>query len=633
MIDSNNQFKKLSHSLIESVRTVMEKKTNKHGHDAVGHEDSDIDNDGDTDKSDEYLHNRRKAIKHAMKKEEVEAPAPKSSGLDLARNVLSKMHNEEAEELDELSTDTLKSYRNKARAQGNKIVDKMKMGGGDWSKDQKDTQILRKRSKGANMSGKQLVKRGESLKTEEVEAIVELSKKTLASYVKGAANHRAKLASQINTLDNARRAVADAQGALDDPSHANAMTDQIRKKTKKLDDKDYNRKYGTHLALKKLAKEEVELDEALDAAARYGDHHTAIKSLLKSISQHVESHKADALKHKDYRGKKGVHWGHVGDLADVHSQLANIHDRLAQQGEYKKSMSESLEEAKVDGVAAGSMDNDGHLCATKVFHKEWAEGTPIFSQHAEPDENGDIAWYDVMFEHGIEKMVATDDLEILMAETHERHGKRKMKEETELDESAKVAAHLIKRYGDNVRKSHVRSAANDFGVGYVALSHAVRKKLGVNRLEEDTEELDEVSAATKDAYAQKAAKQLPGLFKKSGSDADAARKYYNRKNTVRKIANEETELDEARGRPRKNPLPTGQSDEPEPRQHIMQQLQRAKLSMRGGEHITFKDGTKHHVSGTHAAKILGRYSAMKPAEKEAFQKKIHASHAAFKEEL
>ncbi|NBO70573.1 hypothetical protein EBV26_08815 [bacterium] len=66
------------------------------------------------------------------------------------------------------------------------------------------------------------------------------------------------------------------------------------------------------------------------------------------------------------------------------------------------------------------------------------------------------------------------------------HRVKAIKEDTEeLDENAKVAAHLIKRYGDNVRKSHVRSAANDFGVGYVALSHAVRKKLGVNRLEEE----------------------------------------------------------------------------------------------------------------------------------------------------
>lgn len=385
-----------------------------------------------------------------------------------------------------------------------------------------------------------------------------------------------------------------------------------------------------------------------------------------------------------------------------------------------------LGEAPVDGVAAGSMNNDGHLCATKVFHKEWAEGAPLFSQHAEPDADGNIAWYDVMFEHGIEKMVSTDDLDILMSESHERHGKRKMKEDVEaideisnttlssytdkaakerdvfhadrnktadaarkyfnrkngvrkalqitkeeaenideatkrtyvgtvgdwhihhsedpgsgedryhfkhkttgksggylqinpyhntakethaqsvqrqakswgasdeesklivnhqnkllgkneevehIDESAKIAAHLVKRYGDNVRKSHVMSAANDFGVDPSKLAKAVRKKLGVNS------------------------------------------------------------LDEARGRRRKNPIPAGQSEEPEPRQHIMQQLQRAKLSMRGGEHVTFKDGTKHHISGDNAATILAKYSGMRPAQKEEFQKKIGSSHAAFKEEL
>ncbi len=57
----------------------------------------------------------------------------------------------------------------------------------------------------------------------------------------------------------------------------------------------------------------------------------------------------------------------------------------------------------------------------------------------------------------------------------------------------------------------------------------------------DEEQIDEISATTKDSYAKKAVKQLPGLFKKSGETADGARKYYNRKNTIRKIANEEAE--------------------------------------------------------------------------------------------
>ena len=88
--------------------------------------------------------------------------------------------------------------------------------------------------------------------------------------------------------------------------------------------------------------------------------------------------------------------------------------------------------------------------------------------------------------------------------SHVRSLKKALDEEVEdLDESAKVAAHLIKRYGTNVRKSHVRSAANDFGVGFVALSHAVRKKLGVNRLDED-EQIDELSTSTLKNYRTKA---------------------------------------------------------------------------------------------------------------------------------
>ena len=38
--------------------------------------------------------------------------------------------------------------------------------------------------------------------------------------------------------------------------------------------------------------------------------------------------------------------------------------------------------------------------------------------HAEPDENGYVAWYDVLFEHGIEEQVPTESLEILVSESH-----------------------------------------------------------------------------------------------------------------------------------------------------------------------------------------------------------------------
>lgn len=59
-----------------------------------------------------------------------------------------------------------------------------------------------------------------------------------------------------------------------------------------------------------------------------------------------------------------------------------------------------------------------HYCATHVEHHDWGIGQPIHGQHAKPDQYGDIDWYDVMFEHGIEKRVPTDDLHILLGEGH-----------------------------------------------------------------------------------------------------------------------------------------------------------------------------------------------------------------------
>ena len=50
--------------------------------------------------------------------------------------------------------------------------------------------------------------------------------------------------------------------------------------------------------------------------------------------------------------------------------------------------------------------NSQHLCAKNVVHEEWGEGQPVYSMHDEPDADGNIAWYDVLFEHCIEKVVS-----------------------------------------------------------------------------------------------------------------------------------------------------------------------------------------------------------------------------------
>lgn len=80
------------------------------------------------------------------------------------------------------------------------------------------------------------------------------------------------------------------------------------------------------------------------------------------------------------------------------------------------------------GPKKESMDTPGnsykHQCAIHVKSESFGEGRTVTTQHADPDADGNIAWYDVMFEHGIEKYVPTDELEILVSESH-MHAKRK----------------------------------------------------------------------------------------------------------------------------------------------------------------------------------------------------------------
>ncbi len=69
--------------------------------------------------------------------------------------------------------------------------------------------------------------------------------------------------------------------------------------------------------------------------------------------------------------------------------------------------------------------NSAHQCAIHVKSEQFGEGRTLTSQHAEPDADGNIAWYDVMFDEGI-KRVDTTELEILVSESHMNHKKKKM---------------------------------------------------------------------------------------------------------------------------------------------------------------------------------------------------------------
>jgi hypothetical protein len=224
--------------------------------------------------------------------------------------------------------------------------------------------------------------------------------------------------------------------------------------------------------------------------------------------------------------------------------------------------------------------------------------------------------------------------------------------------------------------------------GVKIVNKAAKRMMGVQKAagkltKEESEQIDEISREALASYTVNAAhdskKHAVKAALKSQSGKDTSKEYRKLKNrekgietAVSRLTQEEQDfidalnnntLDEARGRPRKagakdftiNPKTKEklmhnnpehmkkiealqrngviQAPKIEANQHIIQQLQRAKLSMRGGETINFTHGDSQHVAGHHAAKLLTKYAGMKPDEKEAFQKKIGHSHANLKSEL
>ena len=154
------------------------------------------------------------------------------------------MAKEEADQIDELSEPTVRTYYNKAGEQGKKIADKMKIGGGDWSKDGSDTKTLKKRAAGRTMALKR--RSGEMKMSEDSEQIDEI-----LDTPKKAADYKAK--AEKSFKDNIWKGGAKA----------------VRTTTKRL--------YG--LSHPKVA-EEVEIEEKLDM--KKASMGTVVKDFQKS---------------------------------------------------------------------------------------------------------------------------------------------------------------------------------------------------------------------------------------------------------------------------------------------------------------------------------------------------------------
>ena len=193
--------------------------------------------------------------------------------------------------------------------------------------------------------------------------------------------------------------------------------------------------------------------------------------------------------------------------------------------------------AKKEGLEnSPNAANSQHLCAKNVVHEEWGQGECVPTMHAIPDEDGNVAWYDVMFEHGIEKGVVISELKVTRSEMHNH--KKKKNEEIEEDFDALL---------EDINEEELYEALEildeeDFFEG---LSHMNEEELNEYFETLSEEEINEIirgigraigTAATYGTAAskRKRAEKKLGKERKRADDLDATRKAKSKAKEIRR---------------------------------------------------------------------------------------------------
>jgi len=221
---------------------------------------------------------------------------------------------------------------------------------------------------------------------EEIELIDELSKSTLGSYVKKAA---------------ADSTISRKIGADFEHQASKARSTTMKAASTSLADKfksdARNRKFHVDKAVDRLTKEEAEqTQEGWD-------------DMMKSVNATKGTGKFD---------KKEVKPG----VTQYTRKSSTFDDGTGKDSDERRQDRERRKAVKEENM--DTPGNSTHQCAIHVKSEQFGEGRTLTSQHAEPDAQGNIAWYDVMFAEGIHR-VETKDVEVLVSEAHMMHKKKK----------------------------------------------------------------------------------------------------------------------------------------------------------------------------------------------------------------
>tara|TARA_B100000941_G_C28501232_1_gene554359 strand:- start:919 stop:2373 length:1455 start_codon:yes stop_codon:yes gene_type:complete len=371
--------------------------------------DKDIDNDGDVDSSDKYLHKRRKAISKAVKKEDMDEMKDPRDFVKL-RSVdnVGPRTSSDTRIIKKTNTKLLSKYKSK----GYKVVG---MGG-------KDSGAKRDKSRYTDEFGKEDDKFTRSSDKDQNFKRGLMTPKKRKTKVDGDPIYTA----------NKKKAAKVAEGKYA------KYSDLLLKKQR----------------MKKMGQNTMVVDKEIEAE----------KKKIQSAGP-MKMKKEETLKEKG----KGLYYNINKKRKEGRPMRKKGEKGAPSEDDFKSAAKTAKEERE-------NCHSKDHDCATVVEHIVWGFGKPVYESHAVPTDDGYVSWYDVEFEHGIEKEVPTEDLKIYTTEAHEKKEKDKKKmlpakkgkhsDDEEMDEE---------KYSDSEIQRAVEIAKKMAGSNYTGASNAIEK--------------------------------------------------------------------------------------------------------------------------------------------------------------
>jgi hypothetical protein len=406
---------------------------------------------------------------------------------------------------------------------------------------------------------------------------------------------------QIDEISKATmgRYINKAKDSIDTASYRQGHKEAHGSSSKPLEKKLTKRHKGIETAVKKLTKEESEqIDEA------NGGYHVMGKYT-------------------------SVSWHPTEDEARTHAKKLNM--RGGQHYTVKKGESRRMGEdvEHIDELSKGTMGRYINKAATKMGSQGVTAGLKIAADEKSSKNFKDMGKREKGIKLAVNKLTKeeqdfVDSLNDEMFEGMDNDMPKGLEDRSPRGRARNAMGRAIAKKERNLARARKEIASRNEETGYLETDLKKRKKNN----DQAVKDMKKMGSPMKNPHFGEEVEitEARGRPKKAG-----ARDFTIHPKTKEKLMHNNPEHMKRIERLQKTGIL--QKPKTEANQHVIQQLQRAKLSMRGGETVNFTHGDPTHVSGTHASKLLDKYAGMKPNEKEAFQKKIGHSHENLKSEL